>query len=146
MRQILFAAVAMLAACQFHDTADAGGRGRMERAYANAYARTMRLNYPGPWGIRWRNYADTRVFSQDGFLDRALERLLDEIGAADSASDFHVATTAPTPNPVLESSLVRSRRILATLKIEDPDGAVQQSSGTQPEAGLKNSRVNDLVP
>ena len=128
----------------FSPSTDASGRGRIARAEANAYARTLRLNYPGPWGLRWRNYADTHVFSNDGFLDRALERLLNEVAAGETASSMLTAQTAPVPNAVLDQSLDRSRSILKTLEIDDPNGTPQTT--TQPGTGTKNSRLDDVVP
>jgi hypothetical protein len=108
-------------------------RRRVARAEANAQIRTLRLNYPGPWGLRLRNYADTRILSEDGLLDQVLKRLLDQIADSGSSADFMTAKTTPTPNRELQATLESTLAIGRTLKIEDqmkaPQVPVPQSTG-----------------
>lgn len=85
---------------------------RVVRAESNAYIRTLRLNYPGPVGLRLGNYVDTRILSQDGLLDQILKQLL-----AQSAQSM-VARQAPQNNPVLDDTLKRSEQILKDLGID----------------------------
>lgn len=144
MKRCVIPALLLVFLMLTESSAEASVRRRVARAEANAQIRTLRLNYPGPWGLRWRNYADTRVFSDNGLLDQVLKRLLDEIADSGSSVDMMTARATPTPNPELQATLQRSRDILKTLKIEEP-ASVPQSDVPSSQTG-KNSRFDVEIP